>query len=319
MALRIRYSLENGRREDVDFLLSSRSPRVSQSISQADELRSLFHTYLATLPPSSQSICGSVCLGNCRNVRRNKDASTLVRPTARYLAYTATPLYALLRELKRRRVNALLCQEYEYARFDTAVLDEAQRVKARYHLAEERIARVPNALDLHLWRPIERASARRELGLSIKQRIVICHGRVDVHRKGRDVLLAAWADVRAEAQLILIGSAEDAGVKFAFHAADVLTISIEPTELLLIDTLHTEEQLRAELQLHASRVARFIALHDTTTFGDHGEVPGKNGLLPAIIDFLHHRPEWTIFEHRSNCNGLTILGRRSQIATITVS
>jgi starch synthase len=88
-------------------------------------------------------------------------------------------------------------------------------VKARYQVAEERIARIPNPLDLHLWRPIERASARRELGLSIEQRIVICHGRIDVHRKGLDVLLSAWADVRAkcpslDAQLILIGSGEDA-------------------------------------------------------------------------------------------------------------
>jgi starch synthase len=93
--------------------------------------------------------------------------------------------------------------------------NEAQRVKARYHLAEEIIARVPNPLDLHLWRPIERAFARRELGLSIETRIVICHGRIDVHRKGLDVLVAAWADVRAkcpslDAQLVLIGSGEDA-------------------------------------------------------------------------------------------------------------
>ena len=90
---------------------------------------------------------------------------------------------------------------------------EAQRVKARYNLAEERIARIPSPLDVHLWRPIERALARGELGLSIEQRIVICHGPTDVHRKGLDVLLAAWADVRAkcpslDAQLILIGSGD---------------------------------------------------------------------------------------------------------------
>jgi glycosyltransferase involved in cell wall biosynthesis len=90
-----------------------------------------------------------------------------------------------------------------------------QRVKACYHLAEERIARIPNPLDLHLWRPIERALARRELGLPLDQRIVISHGRIDVHRKGLDVLLAAWANVRAkcpslDTRLILIGSGEDA-------------------------------------------------------------------------------------------------------------
>ena len=110
----------------------------------------------------------------------------------------------------------------------------------------------------------------------------------------------------------LCGLADAAGVEFSFRKIDVRTTRIEPTELLFIDTWHVYEQLRVELLVHAEMVSRFIALHDTVTFGDVGESPGHGGLWQAIIEFLYREPEWTVVEHRSNNNGLTILGRRRQ-------
>jgi predicted O-methyltransferase YrrM len=106
--------------------------------------------------------------------------------------------------------------------------------------------------------------------------------------------------------------AESASVQFSFHAEDVRNTRIEATELLFIDTWHVYDQLRLELIIHADRVNKFIALHDTVTFGDVGESPGHRGLWPALIEFLQIHPEWTIFENRSNNNGLTILRRKAR-------
>jgi len=174
------------------------------------------------------------------------------------LPYFSTPVWKLCRELRRRDVDIILCQEYEYARFDVlAVLArmlgipvfatfqggnwqssrfekitrpralkqcagliigpavEAARVQREYKLASPKIARIPNPLDLAEWQPIPRRQAREALGLSLSSRIAISHGRIDIFRKGLDVLLGAWAKVRAthpdeEWQLILIGSGDDA-------------------------------------------------------------------------------------------------------------
>src|SRR5262249_50913089 len=117
--------------------------------------------------------------------------------------------------------------------------------------------------------------------------------------------------------------------------ADVLKIEIEPTDLLFIDTWHVYEQLKCELMLHAGKALRFIALHDTETFGELGEDPARvrlawsineavrrrvglrlfrgiarrRGLRPAVEEFLGNHPEWRLAEHFENNNGLTILAR----------
>lgn len=101
-----------------------------------------------------------------------------------------------------------------------------------------------------------------------------------------------------------------ADVKFCFHKQDVLLATIEPTDLLFIDTLHTYDQLRQELALHAGKSRKYIVLHDTETFGEVGEVPGTRGLWPAVTEFLGGHPEWIVLERRTNNNGLTVLVRR---------
>ncbi len=103
-------------------------------------------------------------------------------------------------------------------------------------------------------------------------------------------------------------AARDADVEFVFHVQDVRHVSIEPTDLLFIDTLHVYDQLKLELALHADK-ARCIVLHDTETFGQYGELPGSIGLWPAVAEFLGDHPEWTLHERRANNNGLTVLLR----------
>lgn len=96
--------------------------------------------------------------------------------------------------------------------------------------------------------------------------------------------------------------------EFSFVVGDSREITIEPTELLFIDTLHIYDQLKVELERHASKVSRWIVLHDTTTFGEHGEVRGTKGLWRAVEEFLE-LGEFKLAERRTNNNGLTTLER----------
>jgi starch synthase len=91
---------------------------------------------------------------------------------------------------------------------------EARRLVARYGVPGGRIWPVHNPIDLEQWWPIDRAAARRALGVPLGARIVVCHGRIDMHRKGLDVLLDAWARASAEragcdVRLLLIGTGQD--------------------------------------------------------------------------------------------------------------
>lgn len=111
-------------------------------------------------------------------------------------------------------------------------------------------------------------------------------------------------------------------INHTFQLGDTLQIEIEPTELLFIDTLHTYNQLIAELKRHESKVSKYIILHDTTTFGridenmyQHaselvkGQTTTKTGLRTAMEDFLSENTNWSILEDKTNNNGLTILKR----------
>ena len=91
---------------------------------------------------------------------------------------------------------------------------------------------------------------------------------------------------------------------------DVLNIEIEETDMIFIDTLHTYEQLKQELKLHGNKAQKYIAFHDTHTFGLRGEIDNDNkGLLSAIIEFMMENPHWKFYKYKTNNNGLTILKR----------
>lgn len=96
--------------------------------------------------------------------------------------------------------------------------------------------------------------------------------------------------------------------KLTFINADVLTVEIEPTDFLFIDTLHTYDQLRMELARHAWNVRRYIGIHDTEMFGDAGEDGGR-GLNPAFSEFLAAHPVWSECYRTKVNNGLTILSK----------
>lgn len=89
---------------------------------------------------------------------------------------------------------------------------------------------------------------------------------------------------------------------------DTRLIEIDETDLLFIDTWHCYEQLKIELIRHASKVKKYIAMHDTFTFGCRGE-SAEIGLLPALIEFMTENPNWKFKIHRINNNGLTVIER----------
>jgi glycosyltransferase involved in cell wall biosynthesis len=174
------------------------------------------------------------------------------------LPWLATPPLALRQALRAEGCRAVVCQEYEDARFDVALAvgrscgvpvfatfqggdrsrtplerrsraravraaaglvvgsaPEAERVVAAYGVAPERIAAVPNPLDLREWPVGDRAAARAELGLAPDTGVVAWHGRVDRRRKGLDVLVEAWRCVTAarpgrDLVLLLCGTGPDA-------------------------------------------------------------------------------------------------------------
>lgn len=104
-------------------------------------------------------------------------------------------------------------------------------------------------------------------------------------------------------------AAQREGIEAIFHQQDTLLANIEPTDLLFIDTLHTFAQLTDELKLHGNKARKYLAFHDTTSFGDKGEDGTTPGLWQAIDDFMENNPEWKLKARYTNNNGLTVLQR----------
>lgn len=118
--------------------------------------------------------------------------------------------------------------------------------------------------------------------------------------------------------------AEENGIAFKFWQENDLNILIPPTDLLFIDSTHTYCHLTYELEKFSPYVSKYIAMHDTSDpwgnyndpayQGDYTEYPdwynrNKQGLWPAIEDFLETHPEWILRERLFNNHGFTILER----------
>lgn len=172
--------------------------------------------------------------------------------------YCATPFIALARELRREHCQAILCQEYEYARFDVCVLlgqmlrlpvfatfqggdfqlsrlerplrplalhlcaglivatqTEIDRVQTKYGIPSAKIAKIFNPMDFTNWRIMSRQDARIQLGIPLTAKVIIYHGRIELYRKGLDVLMDAWEILcrdrpTLDARLLLVGTGSDA-------------------------------------------------------------------------------------------------------------
>ncbi|QUY42724.1 glycosyltransferase family 4 protein [Acaryochloris marina] len=172
--------------------------------------------------------------------------------------YLATPWRSLAKVIQQEHCNALLCQEYEYARFDISIWlgkrlnipvfasfqggdfqitqleryvrpttlracsgliigsqQEINRVMTCYNVPQAKIAKIYNPLNLEQWATREDSPIRQHLGIATDAQVVAWHGRVDLHRKGLDVLLQAWQCLcqdhpTRDLQLLLVGTGSDA-------------------------------------------------------------------------------------------------------------
>ena len=115
--------------------------------------------------------------------------------------------------------------------------------------------------------------------------------------------------------------ARKVGKDVEYIKGNTLEFLIEPTDMIFIDTWHSQEQLRQELKIHGNFARKYLAFHDTHTYGvrdeqkDWAANPNRKampnqGLLPAIIEFIIAHPQWHFKMHKSNNNGLTVLERR---------
>jgi len=124
---------------------------------------------------------------------------------------------------------------------------------------------------------------------------------------GRPKRMASY-DMTKYPEVDALGRLAGDAVDFRFVLGDSLSVDIEETDLLFIDTKHTANQLLGELSRHAPKVRRRIAMHDTQIFGETGD-DGGPGLLPALRLFMRQNPEWSVVEHHLHNYGFTVISR----------
>lgn len=256
-------------------------------------------------------------------------------------AYSATPLLLLRRSLEQENCQAILCQEYEYPRFDACVLlgkwlrlpvyasfqggespvsrieglirpktiracdglliaaeTEIQRTINSYGVSTEKIAKIFNPLDLDLWSAAIspdrlsqlRCQTRHELGIPTEASLVICHGRIDLYRKGLDILMEAWGQVCKDClpeqnpYLLIVGTGDDASALQKLIDDQALPNITWINEYILDRDLMIRYLLSADLYTLSSRHEGFpVAPLEAMACGlpiVATEVPG----IPDILD-----------------------------------
>lgn len=173
------------------------------------------------------------------------------------------------------------------------------------------VKKTPRDLDQHADYVRELASSSPRVTAFVKRRewnVILAAARPQslvVYQKEDDPLLKAVHEaIKAEQTSSGRTYATTVG-----GGADSLAVDIEPTDLLVIDTVHSSERLGAELQRHAGKVSERILVRGTGAFGEQAEGSNDPGLLHAVRSFVKERPEWTVTHHTSEQYGLTVLSR----------
>jgi predicted O-methyltransferase YrrM len=105
------------------------------------------------------------------------------------------------------------------------------------------------------------------------------------------------------------------GVNVEFKEISSLEVEVDEVDLIFIDTLHDYHQLRQELERHGNKAKKYLAFHDTITYGNQNEADKQcnvQGLVPAITEFLKTNSHWKELCTYTNNNGLTILERQCE-------
>lgn len=178
-----------------------------------------------------------------RELRREGCSAVLVQeyefPRFDVLAFARPaklPVYAVFQggDYRRWRLEPLVRARAIARAAGLIVPTEAER--ARLHATYARLPRVAaifNPVDVERWRPGRVEGTRARLGIEPHERVVAWHGRVDIRKKGLDVLLAAWPLLQVPARLVLIGAGPDDDRLAATLDARVVRVPAtdDPTEL----------------------------------------------------------------------------------------
>ena len=96
--------------------------------------------------------------------------------------------------------------------------------------------------------------------------------------------------------------ASEEGIDFKFILEDDLKVTIPETDLLFIDTIHTEDHTYKELSIHASFVKKYLAFHDVN--------PERFTVNKGIERYIAENPNiWKIIYHDINDCGFMVLER----------
>ena len=111
----------------------------------------------------------------------------------------------------------------------------------------------------------------------------------------------------------ILKSANEQNINYSFiqECSEKVNLNKELIDLLFIDTIHTYDQVKAELENFSHLVTKYIVFHDTVLYGidgygHNGHEPG-NGILRAINEFQEKNRNWKVFKEYKNNNGLLIL------------
>ncbi|MDZ7949484.1 glycosyltransferase family 4 protein [Nostoc sp. DedQUE09] len=113
-------------------------------------------------------------------------------------------------ELPTRLVALHLCQG-----LIIASQTEAQIVHNKYWVTLKKVSRIFNPIDTTNWRRFDCETIKTELGIPLEAKVIIYHGRIEIKKKGLDVLLDAWKKIchrrpDQTLRLLLVGTGTDA-------------------------------------------------------------------------------------------------------------
>ena len=112
---------------------------------------------------------------------------------------------------------------------------------------------------------------------------------------------------------LLEKGAKQRNINFQFIQSDDLLPSLVNSlpnfDLTFIDTAHSYEQVKNELNVYHHKTNKYIMLHDTISFRYGGWEGDTRGIWPAVTEFVYSHPKWEIWETNPNWPGITVLKR----------
>lgn len=103
------------------------------------------------------------------------------------------------------------------------------------------------------------------------------------------------------------------GTELEFIRANSLAIpAVEECDLLFIDSVHTYEHVKQELDIHGNSAQKYIVVHDTNYPPDHKNP--KKKVRDAVNEFVDLNSNvWYHFKELTDMSGMMILSRSSSV------